>query len=111
MWEPQQKRENTLPARKYVKPNETVGLNLTAAERKTLLTDVEFLDDDYEQALRETPADQNIEFTLLDWDYLGGELQFEAEAANDPKRKERLSGIFARIEGLLAAYYTDEEPE
>ena len=96
--------------RKYVQPDEMVGLKLTAAERKTLLNDVEFLDDDYEQALRETPADQAIEFTLLDWDYLGGGLQIEAEAASDPKRKKRLDGIFARIEELLAAYYTDEEP-
>ena len=100
-----------MPARKYVKPDETVGMDLTAAERRTILRDVEFLDDDYEQALRETPADQAIEFTLLDWDYLSGGLQIEAEAANDPKRKERLNGIVARIEGLLAAYYTDEEPE
>ena len=100
-----------MPDRKYVKRDETVGLNLTAAERKTLLRDVELLDDDYEKALRETPADQAIEFTLLDWDYLGGELQIEAEAAGDPKRKMRLNGIFARIEKLLAAYYTDVEPE
>jgi len=98
-----------MPARKYVKPDETVGLNLTAAERKTILADVEFLEDDYEQALRETPADQAIEFTLLDWDYLGGELHIEADAESDPKRKKRLNGILARIEGLLAAYYTDEE--
>ncbi len=53
-----------MPARKYVKPDEPVGLNLTAAERTTILKDVEFLDDDYEQALRETPAAQAIEFTL-----------------------------------------------
>lgn len=100
-----------MPTGKYVKPDETVGLNLTAAERRTILRDVEFLDDDYEQALRETPADQAVEFTLLDWDYLGGELQIEAEAAGDPKRKKRLGGIFARIERLLAEYYTDEEPD
>jgi hypothetical protein len=59
-----------MPARKYVKPDEKVGLKLTAAERITILNDVEFLDDDYEQALQETPADQALEFTLCDWDYL-----------------------------------------
>jgi hypothetical protein len=111
MREPQQKREDAMPARKYVKPDETVGMHLTAAERRAILRDVEFLDDDYEQPLRETPADQAIEFTLLDWDYLGGGLQIEAEAAGDPKRKKRLNGIFVRIERLLAAHYTDEEPE
>ena len=100
-----------MPARQYVRPDEKVGLNLTAAERKTTLTDVDFLDDDYEQELRETPADRAIEFTLGGWDYLGGEIFNEAEAADNPKRKRRLISIFARIEGLLATYYTDEEPE
>ena len=100
-----------MPARKYVRLDEKVGLNLTAAERKTILKDVEFLDDDYEQELRETPADQAIEFTLGDWDYLGGEIFNEAEAADDPKRKQKLISTFARIERLLAAYCTDEEPE
>ncbi len=78
-----------MPARKYVKPDENVGLNLTTAERKTILKDVEFLDDDYEQALRETPIGQAIEFTLSDWDYLGGEISFEVEEADDPKRRPR----------------------
>ena len=61
-----------MPARKYVKPDEKVGLNLTSVERTTILKNVEFLDDDYEQALRETPVGQAIEFTLSDWDYVGG---------------------------------------
>jgi hypothetical protein len=61
-----------MPARKCVQPDDKVGLNLTAAERQTILKDVEFLDDDCEQALRETSVDQAIEFTLGDWDYLGG---------------------------------------
>jgi len=102
---------NTMPGREYVEPDEKVGLNLTAAERRTILREVEFLDDDYEQALRDTPADQALEFTLCDWDYLGGAIFDETEATGEPKRKQRLASIFGRIEGLLAAYYTDEEPE
>lgn len=100
-----------MPARKYVKPDENVGLNLTTVERRTILNDVEFLDDDYEQALREIPVDQAIEFTLSDWDYLGGEISFEAEEAADLKRRKRLNGVYSRIEELLAVYYTHEEPE
>ena len=100
-----------MPARKYVKPDEKVSLKFTAAERRTILNDVEFLDDDYEQALRETPADEAIEFTLCDWDYLGGAIAEEAQVRGESKCKQRLPRIFARIEGLLAAYYTDEEPE
>jgi hypothetical protein len=100
-----------MPARKYVKPDEKVGLNLSSVERTTILKNVEFLDDDYEQALRETSVDQAIEFTLSDWDYLGGEISFEAEEATDLKRRKRLNGVYSRIEELLAAYYTHEEPE
>ena len=86
-----------------VKPDEKVGLNLTAAERKTILKDVEYLDDDYEHALRETPADQDIEFTLGDWDYLGGEICCEADDVSDQMRKKRLNSVFARIEELLVS--------
>jgi hypothetical protein len=103
--------ESTMPARKYVKPDEKVGLDLTSVERKTILKDVEFLDDDYEQALCETPVDQAIEITLSDWDYLGGEISFEAEETDDPKRRKRLHGVYSRIKELLAAYYTHEDPE
>ena len=98
-------------ARKYVTPDEKVGLNLTTAERNTILKDVEFLDNDYEQILRETHVGQAVEFTLSDWGYLGGEISFEAEERDDPKRMKRLNGVYSRIEELLAAYYTDQEPE
>ncbi len=100
-----------MPDRKYVKPDEKLGLNLSAAERRTLLEDLYCLDDDYEQTLRETPAAQAIEFTLTDWDYLDGEISGEAGATHNPKRKKRLTDLSARIAELLAAYYMDEEPE
>ena len=47
-----------MPQRKHIKPGEKVGLKLTAAERKAILKGVEFLDDDYDHALRETPVDR-----------------------------------------------------
>jgi hypothetical protein len=72
---------------------------------------VEFLDDDYEQELRETPPDRAIESTMGDWDYLGGEILNETEAADDPKRKQRLIRMLTGIEGLLATYCMDEERE
>ncbi len=43
--------DNAMPARKHVEPDDKIGLNLTADERDTILKDVRFLDDDYEQAL------------------------------------------------------------
>lgn len=95
--------------RKHVEPDDKIGLNLTADERNTILEDVRFLDDDYEQALCETPIGHAIEFTLDEWDYLGGEIYFEAEEADNPQRRKRLNGIYARIEDLLAAYCTHGE--
>ncbi len=103
--------DDAMPARKHVEPDDKIGLNLTAAERDTILEDVVFLDDDYEQVLCETPIGHAIEFTRDDWDYLGGEIYFEAEEADNPERGKRLLGICARIEGLLAAYCTHGEPD
>jgi hypothetical protein len=95
-------------ARKYIPPDEKIGLKLTAAERKTILKDVRCLDDDYEQALRETFVDEAVAFTLTDWDYLGGEIVYEAEETKDRKRQNRLNGLFAKIEELLATYTNEE---
>ncbi len=103
--------DNGMPARKHEEPDDKIGLNLTAAERDSILGDVRFLDNDYEQALCETPISHAIEFTLDDWDYLGGEIYFEAEEADDPARRKRLNGVYARIDALLQSYCTHEEPE
>jgi len=102
--------DNAMPARKHVEPDDKIGLSLTAAERDTILKDVRFLDDDYEQTLCETPINQVIEFTLDDWDYLGGEIYFEAQDVDNPERRNRLNGIYSKIEELLAAYCTHGEP-
>ena len=102
--------DNAMPARKHVEPDDKIGLNLTADERDTILKDVSFLDDDCEQVLCETPISHAIEFTLGDWDYLGGEVYFEAQGADNPARRRRLNGVYARIEALLQSYCTHEEP-
>jgi len=51
---------------------------LTAAERKLLLDDLMCLDDAYAEVIKDTPADQPVEFTLDDWDGLGGFIAAEA---------------------------------
>lgn len=106
-----QKKKQRMMARKYIPPDEKVGLNLTAAERKTVLKELRCLDDDYEQAMRETPVDEAVAFTLTDWDYLGGEISFEAQEAKDKARQNRLSGVFAKIEELLATYTNEKGTE
>ncbi len=51
---------------------------------------------------------EKVKFSVDDWDYLAGEIYFEAEEADNPERRKRLNGIYSRIEELLAAYRTHE---
>ena len=94
---------------KHIQPDEKVGLKITAAERNLLCEDVTFLDDEYPDAIRQTPADQPVKFTLADWDDLGGYIAAEANHTEDRRLKKKLDAIFDKIQEILDTY-TDEEP-
>jgi hypothetical protein len=98
-----------MPKPKYVRPDQPVGLKITAAERNLLCEDVTFLDDEYADAIRQTPADEPIKFTLEDWDDLGGYIAAEANHTEDKKLGKRLDALFDKIQKLLGTY-TDQEP-
>jgi hypothetical protein len=98
-----------MPTRKYVKPDERVGLKLTAAERRLLLDDVMWLDDEYSDAIRQTPASQSVELTLEQWDDFGGYIAAEANHTKDRKLEKKLDALFDKVQGLLATH-TDEKP-
>ena len=68
-----------------------------------------FLDDEYPDAIRKTPADQPVKFTLTDWDDLGGYIAAESNHTTDKRLGKRLDAIFAKVQKLLDTY-TDEEP-
>ena len=55
-----------------------------------------------------TPVDEAVAFTLTDWDYLGGEIFYEAEETKDRKRQNGPNSLFARIEELLATYTNEK---
>lgn len=95
--------------RKRIKPGTKVGLKLTAAERKLILDDLMILDDSYAQAIRETPTDQPVQFTLDEWEDFGGYIAAEANHTEDKKLGKKLDAIFNKVQKILATH-TDEEP-
>lgn len=94
--------------RKHIQSRTKVGLKFTAAERK-LLEDLMCLDDNYVQIIRDTPADQPVQFTLDEWDDFGGYIAAEANHAKDKKLGEKLDNLFSKIQEILDTQ-TEEEP-
>ena len=78
--------------RKRIKPGAKVGLKLTAAQRKLVLDDLMVLDESYAQAIRETPTDQPVQFSLDEWEDFGGYIAAEANHTEDKKLGNRTAG-------------------
>jgi hypothetical protein len=95
--------------RKNIKLGEKVGLKLTAADRKILLDDLVALDTKYAQAIRDTPTNQPVQFTLDEWEDFGGYVAAEANHADDKKLGKKLDTIFSKVQKILDTY-TDEGP-
>ncbi len=98
-----------MSARKHIQPGTKIGLKLTAVERKLILNDLMSLDDNYIQVVRDTPADQPVQFTLDEWDDFGGYIAAEANHTEDKKLGKKLDTIFNKVQKILDTY-TDEEP-
>ena len=94
---------------KHIQPGTKVGLKLTTAERRLILDDLMSLDDNYAEAIRETPADQPVKFTLDEWEDFGGYIAAEANHTQDKKLGKKLDAIFNKVQKILDTY-TDEEP-
>ncbi len=95
--------------KKLIKPGEKVGLELTQAERKLLLTGLVFLHEDVEAAIRSTPPGEEVMFTLSDLEDLVGHVAGEANHAKSERIEEILSGIFDKIEELLDTYAEEDQ--
>lgn len=95
--------------RKQVKPGTKVGLKLTAVERKLILQDLMCLDDRYAQTIRETPPSQPVQFTLDEWEDLGGYIAAEANHTDNRRLGKKLDAIFDKIQKILDTH-TDEDP-
>jgi hypothetical protein len=96
--------ETTMPTAKHIHPDTKIGLKLTATERKLILNDLICLDDDYAKVIGDTPADQPVQFTLEDWDDLGGYIAAEANHAEDKKTGKILDAIFNKVQEILDTF-------
>jgi hypothetical protein len=98
-----------MPTAKHIAPGAKVGLKLTAAQRKVIVDDLTCLDARYVQVIKDTPAGQPVQFTLDDWDDLGGYVAAEANHAEDKRLGKKLDAIFDKVQNILDTY-TEEEP-
>jgi hypothetical protein len=90
--------------KRIVNHDEKVGLELSMAERKLLLTGMVFLHRPVEEALRSTPPGVPLEISLAHLDDLAGHVAGEANHAKSERTEEILSGLFKKVEALLDCY-------
>jgi len=83
------------------KPEQKVPLALTEAERKLILDDLMYFEEQYASVIRATPTDQPVRFALDDWKNLIGCIAAEANQARDKRLKKELDRLHARIRSLL----------
>ncbi len=100
-----------MPSPKHIRPDEKVGLKFTATERKLILDDVMCLDDEYADAVRQTPANQPVELTLDEWDDLGGYIAAEANHTEDKKLRKNLDAIFNKVQKILDTHTDEGSPK
>ena len=96
--------------KKLIKRGEKVGLELTKAERKLLLTGLVFLHEGVEEAVRSTPTGEPVMITLGDLRDMAGHVAGEANHAKSERTEEILSDIYEKIEELLDLYAEESGP-
>jgi hypothetical protein len=89
---------------KRIKRGEKVGLELTQAERKLLLTGLVFLHERVEEAIKSTPPGDEVMLTASDLEFLVGHVAGEANHAKSERVEEILGGLYDKIERLLDVY-------
>jgi hypothetical protein len=87
---------------KFKNPDGQVELELSRMERKLLLTGLVYLPERVEKELRSTPVGVAMKIRLGDLDDLAGHVAGEANHARSERTEEILSGLFGKIEDLLA---------
>ena len=91
-----------------IKPGEKLGLDLSAAERETVLNHLVCLDIELEEAVRTTADDAPVKLTLDELEDLHGHCAAEANHTSDKKLKKALGGVLRKIESLLDRFTDDQ---
>lgn len=96
--------------KKLIKRGEKVELELSRAEHKLLLTGLVFLHAEVEAAIRSALPGDSVKISLSDLDDLAGHVAGEANHAKSQRTEEVLSGLFEKIEVMLALYVEESGP-
>jgi hypothetical protein len=90
--------------KRIIKRGGNIELELSRAERKLLLTGLVYLPAPVEEAIRSTRPGRPIGISLSDLDTLAGHVAGEANHARSERTEEILSGLFEKVEELIAIY-------
>jgi ribosomal protein S15P/S13E len=93
-----------MPWQKIIAAGETVGLKLSAAERKLIVACLYVMDGGLQERIRQAAQNQDVQFTLDELEDLHGNLAFDANHADDRKHERALDKILRKIERLLDFY-------
>lgn len=93
-----------MPWQKIIAAGETVGLKLSAAERKLIIDCLYVMDSRLQERIRQAPQIQDVPFTLDELEDLHGNLAFDANHTDDKKHERALDKILRKIERLLDFY-------
>ena len=96
-------------SRKLLQPDEKVPLKLTATERKMVLDDLMIMDQENEQAIRDTSAGKPVMMTLGDLDDFIGYIAAEANHTEDKRLERKLDRIYDKVQGLLDKFAEVED--
>ena len=90
-----------MPSRKRKDSGTTIGLKLTAADRKLLLEHCPSLAEDFVKAIRETPPREPVTVPLDDTDDLLECLAADAADAEDPRTAKNLDRLLDKIADFI----------
>lgn len=99
-----------MPAKRtYIQPGQKLELDLTPAERKSILENLTLLPPEYEAMLRKVHPEQPLLLTLDDLEDFSGYLAAESNHTTNNKLRKVLDSAFEKMTVLLDTF-TDEKP-
>ncbi len=93
-----------MPWQKIIAAGETIGLKLSAAERKLIVDCLYVMDSRLQERIRQAPKNQDVPLTLDELEDLHGNLAFDANHTDDKKHERALDKILRKIERMLDFY-------
>jgi hypothetical protein len=90
-----------MPSRKRKDSDTTIGLKLTAADRKLFLEHCPSLAEDFVKAIRETPPREPVTVPLDDTDDLLESLAADAADSEDPRTAKNLDRLLDKIADFI----------